>query len=78
MRTLAEYRAPKQRMTREYKIVMAESHSQAPDRFSVHRVYLPDGDMDAGSYVMTAEEAWAEFHLRIKQASGYGPATWEV
>lgn len=71
---IAEFRAPKQRMTREYRIIII--HNPASDKFSVFRAYM-DGDLEAGSYDLTADQAWEEFQKRVATAFTYGPGTWD-
>lgn len=73
---IARFQGPKQGMTREYAIVLLESDKDDENRFSVHRAY-PEGDMDAGSYDLTEQEAWDNFTKRVQKCLTYGPTTWE-
>lgn len=77
MTYIAEFKAPKQRMTRQFGYVIKQ---QADRSYSVHRkFYDRENSYEHGTYDLTYEKAAAEFAECVRRhVTSYPPETFDT
>ena len=75
---IAEYKAPKQRITIHYGYQIVQNHDQGEWCYSVEKIDLTHNQVIDFNEELSADTAWLLFHSHIQKNSEYGPGAWEA